>query len=135
MNQQQLLVELFHRGVKVWADGDQLRVRAPQGVLTPELRDSLAVHKQEILSLVGSRNIATRASHIPLVTVARHGQLPLSFGQQRLWYLAQLSPESSVYNLPKALHFTGPLNVPALGQSIGEIVQRHEILRTTFPAV
>jgi len=135
VNQQQLLVELFHRGVKVWADGDQLRVRAPQGVLTPELRDSLAVHKQEILSLVGSRNTATRASHIPLVTVARHGQLPLSFGQQRLWYLAQLSPESSVYNLPKALRFTGPLNVPALGQSIGEIVQRHEILRTTFPAV
>jgi len=50
VNQHQLLVELFHRGVKVWADGDQLRVRAPQGALTPELRDSLAVHKQEILS-------------------------------------------------------------------------------------
>jgi len=120
VNQHQLLVELFHRGVKVWADGDQLRVRAPQGVLTPELRDSLAVHKQEILSLVCSTNLATRVPHVPLVTVARHGHLPLSFGQQRLWYLAQLSPESPVYNLPKALRLTGPLNVPALAGVYGE---------------
>ena len=66
MNQHQLLGELFHRGVKVWADGDQLRVRAPQGALTPELRDSLAVHKQEILSLVCSSNIAHVLPMYPL---------------------------------------------------------------------
>lgn len=135
MNQHQLLAELFHRGVKVWADGDQLRVRAPKGALTPQLRDSLAVHKREILSLACSSTIAIRDPHVPLVTVSRKAKLPLSFGQERLWYLAQLHPDNPIYNLPKALHLTGPLSVSALGQSLREIVQRHETFRTTFPAV
>lgn len=135
MNQHQLLAELFHRGVKVWANGDQLHVRAPKGALTPELRDSIAAQKLEILSLVSSMNIATRTPHVPLVTVSRNGNLPLSFNQERLWSLAQFRPDSPVYNLSRALRLRGLLNVPALEQSITEIVQRHEVLRTAFPVV
>lgn len=135
MNEHQLLAELFRRGVKVWANGDQLHVRAPKGALTPELRDSLAVKKLEILSAVSSMNVATRVPHVPLVTVSRNGNLPLSFNQQRLWSLAQIHADSPVYNLSKALRFTGPLSVSALEQSIREIVRRHEILRTKFPVV
>ena len=135
MNQHQLLAELFRRGVKVWADGGQLHVRAPKGALTPELRDSLAERKLEILSLVSAINIATRVPNVPLVTVSRNGGLPLSFNQQRLWSLTQFHPDSPVYNLSKALRLTGPLIVSALAQSIREIVQRHEILRSRFPVV
>ena len=64
--------------------------------------------------------------------VARDRALPLSFAQQRLWFLDQYEPGSSVYNIPNALRLTGELNVSALEQSVQEIVNRHEALRTTF---
>lgn len=56
----------------------------------------------------------------------------LSFAQQRLWFLHRLAPESNAYNIPNALHASGPLNLDALAQSINEIRRRHEVLRTTF---
>jgi hypothetical protein len=56
----------------------------------------------------------------------------LSFAQQRLWFLHRLAPESSAYNIPNAIHASGPLNFEALEQSINEIRRRHEVLRTTF---
>ncbi|MUG96208.1 amino acid adenylation domain-containing protein [Scytonema sp. UIC 10036] len=57
---------------------------------------------------------------------------PLSFAQARLWFLNQLQPESSAYNIPAAIRIEGQLNVVALEQSLSKIVQRHEALRTTF---
>ena len=71
----------------------------------------------------------------PLRTVPRKGVLPLSFAQERLWFLDQLSPESKAYNISASFRITGPLMVPALEQALNEIVSRHEVLRTTFPAV
>lgn len=58
--------------------------------------------------------------------------LPLSFAQQRLWFLNQLEPSSLTYNLPTAVNLTGPLIVSAMERSINEIRRRHEALRTTF---
>ena len=60
---------------------------------------------------------------------------PLSFSQQRLWFLDQLEPGSAVYNVPGALRLRGSLDVGALEQSLHEIVRRHEALRTTFSMV
>jgi len=60
------------------------------------------------------------------------GPSPLSFPQQRLWFLDQLEPGSPFYNLPVALRLGGPINLAALERSLNEIVRRHEILRTTF---
>ncbi len=71
----------------------------------------------------------------PLTPLARTGELPLSFAQQRLWFLDQLEPNRSVYNIPLALRLQGPLDVAALGRSLQEIVRRHEALRTTFPMI
>jgi non-ribosomal peptide synthetase component F len=56
----------------------------------------------------------------------------LSFAQQRLWFLDQLEPGGSAHNLPLAIRLSGRLNVMALEQSLGEILRRHEVLRTTF---
>jgi amino acid adenylation domain-containing protein/FkbM family methyltransferase len=66
---------------------------------------------------------------------ARPELIPLSFAQQRLWFLDQLEPGSSFYNIPLALRLGGPLNVQALERSINEIIRRHETLRTSFHAV
>ncbi len=57
---------------------------------------------------------------------------PVSFAQQRLWFLDQLEPNTALYTIPVALRLGGPLHVHALEQSIAEIVLRHESLRTTF---
>src|SRR5205085_8832679 len=60
------------------------------------------------------------------------GNLPLSFAQQRLWFIDQLEPNNSAYNITTALRLTGSLNVNALERCLNEIVRRHEALRTTF---
>jgi amino acid adenylation domain-containing protein len=71
----------------------------------------------------------------PIQPVPRDGDLPLSFAQQRLWFIDQLDPGNSVYNFPVAVRLKGSLNLAALEQSLNEIVRRHEALRTTFSMV
>ncbi|HSF39662.1 MAG TPA: amino acid adenylation domain-containing protein, partial [Thermoanaerobaculia bacterium] len=71
----------------------------------------------------------------PVVPVPRDGDLPLSFAQERLWFLDQLQPGQPTYNMPSALRMTGPLSPAALTGAFAEVVRRHETLRTTFPAV
>jgi amino acid adenylation domain-containing protein len=67
--------------------------------------------------------------------VSRKNPLPLSFAQQRLWFLNRLDPESAAYNQPTVLRLSGPLNVEALQKTLDAIVARHEVLRTTFTAI
>ncbi len=68
----------------------------------------------------------------PITTVARNGNLPLSFAQERLWVLDQIEPNNPLYNIPRTLRLRGPLRVDALQRAINEIVRRHESQRTTF---
>ena len=60
---------------------------------------------------------------------------PLSFSQQRLWFLDQLEPGNHFYNIPVAVRLEGPLSVAALAGALTEIVRRHQVLRSAFPAV
>src|SRR6185369_10754826 len=68
----------------------------------------------------------------PIVPVPRELPLPLSFAQQRLWFIDQLEPGSPLYNIPVALRIEGPLRGALLARCLGEIVRRHEALRTVF---
>lgn len=70
-----------------------------------------------------------------LVPVARDGMLPLSFGQERLWFLDQLDPGSPAYNIAWTVRLTGPLNRTALRAALDLLIARHEPLRSSFPAV
>src|ERR1044072_8552717 len=58
--------------------------------------------------------------------------LPLSFAQQRLWFIDQLEPGNATYNMANALRLSGPLKISALERTLNEIIRRHEALRTTF---
>src|SRR6185503_12123823 len=64
--------------------------------------------------------------------VPRPEFLPLSYAQQRLWFIHQLDPTSAAYNIPLAVRLTGSLDIAALRATLTEIVRRHEALRTTF---
>jgi amino acid adenylation domain-containing protein len=68
----------------------------------------------------------------PIEPRQQQENLPLSFAQQRLWFFAQLEPNSTAYNMPFKLRLQGKLNITALEKSIAKIIQRHEILRTNF---
>jgi amino acid adenylation domain-containing protein/non-ribosomal peptide synthase protein (TIGR01720 family) len=65
---------------------------------------------------------------------SRSSHPPLSFAQERLWFLDQMFPGSSTYNMPFSIRLRGRLDVPALRRTLTEIVRRHEILRTVFPS-
>jgi Condensation domain. len=80
----------------------------------------------ELLSLAGKHG------RTPIIPVLRTQPIPLSYAQQRLWFLDQLEPGNAFYNIPVAVRLSGELNDAALEQSLNEIVRRHENLRTTF---
>ncbi|ELR97625.1 non-ribosomal peptide synthetase [Gloeocapsa sp. PCC 73106] len=70
-----------------------------------------------------------------IVPIKRTETIPLSFAQQRQWFLAQLEPDSPFYNIPAAIHLQGQLDINRLEESFNQVIQRHEILRTAFPTV
>jgi amino acid adenylation domain-containing protein len=71
----------------------------------------------------------------PLTPMPRADHLALSFAQQRLWFLDQLNPGSTAYNIPRTFRFIGRLNVPVLEKTLSEIQRRHMVLRTIFALV
>jgi amino acid adenylation domain-containing protein len=81
-----------------------------------------------------ARGQALHLPPAPLRASRRADPQPLSFAQQRLWFLHQMEPESPFYNLPFAVRMEGALEVDALRRALAEIVRRHEVLRTTFRA-
>lgn len=72
------------------------------------------------------------ALSVPMATKRPEGGLPLSFAQQRLWFLAQFEKNQANYNVPLCIGLEGDLNLDALSKSLNEIVRRHEALRTVF---
>lgn len=67
--------------------------------------------------------------------VSREGELPLSYSQQRMWFYEHLASNTASFHIPLGVRFKGDLNYAALEQSFGEIIRRHESLRTVFPAI
>ena len=108
------------------------RVRQRWGVELPVR----AVFQAPTVATLAARIDAARGEPAspqpPLRPVRRDGELPLSFAQQRLWFLHQMEPGSPFYNIPAAVRLTGTLDAAALGRALGEIVRRHEALRTVF---
>ncbi|HEX2081445.1 MAG TPA: amino acid adenylation domain-containing protein, partial [Longimicrobium sp.] len=111
------------------------RVRQVFGVEVP-LR---ALFEGPTVAELAGRVEALRRAELPVlppvVPTERTGALPLSFAQERLWFIDRLEPGSAVYNIPVARRLGGALDEAALERALGEIVRRHEALRTVFAEV
>ncbi|WP_293128194.1 non-ribosomal peptide synthetase [Microcoleus sp. bin38.metabat.b11b12b14.051] len=135
MNIVEFISYLRSLDINIFVEGERLRCNAPEGIITPELRAEISQTKAEIISFLQAANRTSNFTLAPIVPIARDGNLPLSFAQQRLWFLDELVPNNPFYNVPAALRVTGSLNFPALQQTFNEILRRHEALRTTLAVV
>ncbi|MEL6438027.1 MAG: amino acid adenylation domain-containing protein [Cyanobacteria bacterium J06621_8] len=132
----EFLLELSDRDVKFWLetkenDEIKLRFNAPEEILTDELVAQLKDRKSEIIEFLSQAN-TTQNSQSKIQLADRNQSLPLSFAQQRLWFMEQLQPGGAAYNIPTGVKLTGDLNLAILEQSLQEIIRRHEVLRTNF---
>src|SRR5205823_2594873 len=107
------------------------RIRA---MLDVELALRTLFESPTVAGIMGQLHQATR-TRPPLMPRPRPERLPLSYAQQRLWFIDQFHKSSSEYNLPEALRLRGELNYQALERTIQAIVERHEILRTHFAEI
>jgi amino acid adenylation domain-containing protein len=135
------LHDLRSRDIKIWLEGQCVKVNAPAGTLTPELRREVARRKPDIIALLtlaenaaaGSDEARDGTFAEPIKISSSTGQL--SFGQERLWFVDQLDHSSAVYNVPMPTRLRGRLDLEALHSSLDALVARHAALRSTFRTV
>jgi amino acid adenylation domain-containing protein len=132
-NIEEFLSYLNNLDIGLSIDGQRLRCNAPKGGLTPDIRAELDERKDEIIAFVRKTNLAPTFTLEPIRPISRNGTILLSLNQQRLWFLQQIEIESTTYNEFFAVSIKGLLQISHLEQSLQEIIQRHEVLRTTFP--
>ncbi|NEO20282.1 non-ribosomal peptide synthetase [Moorena sp. SIO4A5] len=133
-----LLSDISRLGIKLWLEysdstqAPRLKCRAPEGALNPALRDQLQQHKIAIIETLQQWEKYNNQAVETIVKVPREGNYSLSFAQERLWFINQLNPGDTNYNVVHNFQISGILNVSILEQSVNEIIRRHEVLRTTF---
>lgn len=123
------LSDLRKKDIRLTLDGEKLKINAPAGALTDEIKIQLRDRKAEIMAFLQEAD-QSRDTSIPVAI--REGDLPLSYSQQRLWFMEQLNPGSAVFNMPCILKISGPLDIEILRKAFEEIVRRHDSLRTRF---
>jgi amino acid adenylation domain-containing protein/non-ribosomal peptide synthase protein (TIGR01720 family) len=126
----ELLLDLSRQDIKLWVDeAGLLRYQAPQGTLSSAIKAEMVEHKAEILAFLQD---TANSARIQIQPAPRDRELPLSFAQQRLWFINELEPHSSTYNMSEAIRLTGQLDLVSFERTLQEIIRRHEALRTNF---
>ncbi|MET9340066.1 amino acid adenylation domain-containing protein [Nonomuraea sp. NPDC003804] len=94
-----------------------------------------AIFEAPTVAALAARVETARPAAPPVLRAPREGALPLSFAQERLWFLWKLAPASPAYNMPVSVRLRGPLDVEALAGALSGVVARHEVLRTRYVEV
>ncbi|MGB0598430.1 MAG: amino acid adenylation domain-containing protein, partial [Rubripirellula sp.] len=129
------LIKLLHsKQIQIWVEGERLRYRASKGTLTDDLRQEMRDHKTELVELLRPDVASGTGLSSVISKVVRGDEMQLSFAQERIWFLDQFQPGAATYNIPVGLQIEGELDAKALQDSVFSLHQKHEILRTNFPA-
>ncbi|HEY9032466.1 MAG TPA: amino acid adenylation domain-containing protein, partial [Pseudomonadales bacterium] len=131
MNLTELLQLLRQNNIRLSLENDQLKVNAAKGSVTPDIMALLKDNKQQLLDW--AREQQQRLDMQQAIPARDNRQpAPLSFAQQRLWFIDQLAPGNITYNVPAALILRGQLDIDILQQVVRLLLQRHESLRSYF---
>ena len=125
----ELINTLTEKNIQLWLENDQLRFSAPKNALSTALRDQIRAHKAEIIVFL-QRN--QQKTFTPITVTAATAELPLSFAQQRIWFLQQLDSSSKAFYIHSAFEIKGLLNIQRLEQALQQLHQRHSILRSAY---
>jgi amino acid adenylation domain-containing protein len=124
-----LLNRLAELDVSLRLDGESLAIEAPPGVLSQDLLNELRERKPDLMAHLSRREAGRILNRNPIPPAPPSATHPLSFSQRRLWFLDRLEGPSAAYNLSAAFRMSGPLDREALKASLGDLVDRHPMLR------
>lgn len=112
MNLTDLLIELKKQGIYLYLNGDELRCKAPLDRLNIELKQSLKKHKIKLIDYLSQRKVEQDDG---LFSITRETQLPLSYSQERLWFLDEFERGGTAYNMSGALRLEGEVGYSSVG--------------------
>ena len=120
-------------------DDDRLRVNAPKGALDDQMKAEMTARRAELIAALRSAKQPPLSHHSEplrdsgaLRRIPRDGPLPVSFAQQRLWFLDKMDPGRSQYNIGGGMRYHGKLDVAVLARAIHQLAARHESLRLSI---
>ncbi|MCF6442984.1 amino acid adenylation domain-containing protein, partial [Pseudoalteromonas luteoviolacea] len=124
-----IVTYLRKQGVKPYIEDGKLKTRSRKGAITADIKLLIKNNKDAITLFLAN---AQKNQRMAINPTDRSGDLPLSFAQQRLWFIDKLQNGSPEYNMPVTFILDGNLNIDAAQRSLLQIIKRHEILRTTY---
>ena len=125
----EFLDQLRIRGVELWVEGERLRYNAPKGIINDDVLGELRKRKVEIIAVLRAEQ--KHSAEAPVKPVPRDGLLPLSFAQQRIWFLDELEPDNPFYTVALAKRIQGTVDTNLLRKILLLLIRRHEVLRST----
>ncbi len=130
---EEFVAAIHKSGIRLWVEDGRLHYRSAAGDLPSQYLSQIRERKAELIEFLGKTALVKKVTASPTPRL-RAGRLPLSFAQERLWFLEQLGLVGAAYNVPAAFRLEGPLRVDALELAIAALMLRHESLRTRFDA-
>ncbi|WP_010250889.1 hybrid non-ribosomal peptide synthetase/type I polyketide synthase [Acetivibrio cellulolyticus] len=133
----EFLLKLRNSGVKLRVEGDSLKLQAPKGAVTGELKEEISNRKAEIIEFLKRVDFEARANKDPILPVPRGDgdEIPLTYSQKSMWFYHQLTGGSPVFNISNAVRIKGNIDKGSIIKSLGKLVERHETMRTIFRSV
>ncbi|TQV65955.1 amino acid adenylation domain-containing protein, partial [Exilibacterium tricleocarpae] len=130
-----IIAEALKAGVLIYVKGNELAFKVKKGSFPASIKNKLKENKSAIIDYLINAELEQNAAQkntVELKPRDSSAPIPLSYAQQRLWFLDQMEGANAAYHIPAAFKLEGDLSVAALTASLQEIVARHEVLRTVF---
>ncbi len=125
----ELITELTQQDIRLWLEDGQLRFSAPKSGMSDATRELLKKNKADVIAFLSQSQSNTDAF---ILDVDKTALQPLSYAQERIWFLSQLEPDNQAFHLPIIFDMQGPLDIPLLERVLNLLVARHSILRTAY---